>query len=133
MSEIREINIINLKMINSFIYISLILYISYLYNLYIYPLIIQIITLNIYNNLLIFIVIITQIDSFIIYNDYIKNKNNDNNNNNNDINNKYMSMISQQLSLIIKNQNEMCLIKSKHQMLKNRSITRSLNDLTTLN
>ena len=35
MSEIRYINIIHLKMINSFIYISLILYISYLYNLYI--------------------------------------------------------------------------------------------------
>ena len=76
-------------------------------------------------------IIVIQIDNLLIYNDYNKYKNE--NNNNIDIYDRYMRMITQQLSLIIKNQYEMCLIKSKHQMLKNRSITRSLNDLTTLN
>ena len=117
-------------MIKEFIYLSLIGYISYIYNLYIYPIVIKIISEHIYNNLIIFMIIIIQIDNIIIYNDLKIKKEIENDNEN--IYDRNMKIIIQQLSLIIKNQEEISIRHIRHQMLKNRKITRSLNDLSLL-
>jgi hypothetical protein len=78
----------------------------------------------IYNNLIIFLLIIVQIDNIIIYNDYkIREKNLDI-----DIYDRYMRMISSQLSIIIKNQNDVQI-----KILKNKIKSRSYNDIMILN
>jgi hypothetical protein len=107
-------------MLNKVLYIILIGLISHIYNIIIYPNIILIIDPLIYNDMIMFLLMIIQIDSIIIYNDYKKNDKNL------DID-IYMKIISSQLSIIINNQEE--IKKSK---IINKKITRSYNDIYRL-
>lgn len=45
-------------------------FISVLYNIHIYPLILTVISINLYNNIIITLLILIQIDNFVLYNDY---------------------------------------------------------------
>lgn len=44
--------------------------ISVLYNIHIYPLILTVISINLYNNIIFTLLILSQIDNFVLYNDY---------------------------------------------------------------
>lgn len=56
-------------MFKEFCYLSTVGIISYLYNLYIYPLIICYLDLYFYNNLIISLLILVQVDNLILYKD----------------------------------------------------------------
>ncbi len=59
-----------LKMFKSILLLIIIYFISVLFNYYIYPLILTIISINFYNNIIITLLILIQIDNFVLYNDY---------------------------------------------------------------
>ena len=61
-------------MIKEFSLLTIIYIFSMLYNYFIRYLFLLYISYNFYNNIIISIIILVQIDNFIIYNDYIKNK-----------------------------------------------------------
>jgi|LakMenEpi03Aug12_release.lakeMendotaPanAssembly.Ray.scaffolds.fasta_scaffold01450_33 hypothetical protein len=61
-------------MIKGFLLLTIIYLFSMLYNYFIKYLLLLYISNNLYNNIIISIIILVQIDNFIIYTDYIKNK-----------------------------------------------------------
>jgi len=82
--------------------LALIGLLSYLYNLIIYPYILLLISINLYNNIIIYLIIILQIDNFSLYhelNTYIKEDNDR-------MDERYKRIISQQLAYICKKQQE---------------------------
>lgn len=61
-------------MIKGFLLLTIIYLFSMLYNYFIKYLLLLYISNNLYNNIIISIIILVQIDNYIIYTDYIKNK-----------------------------------------------------------
>jgi hypothetical protein len=57
-------------MFKSILLLIIIYFISVLYNNYIYPILLTVISINLYNNIIISLLILIQIDNFMLYNDY---------------------------------------------------------------
>ena len=105
-------------MIIEITFLSCIGIISIIYNNYILSYIIWIIGEKIYNYIIIFIIILVQIDNISLYNELILNKKNNNDKNDkNDNNDKYMRILINQMSYIIKQNND---IKMSYNINKNR-------------
>ncbi len=116
-------------MIKEITFLSIIGLMSFIYNLFIYRYMIMMIGENIYNHIIIFIIIIVQIDNISLYNDL---KNNNNDKTNDKTNDKYMRIIMNQMTYIIRQNNE---YKKMYEVNKNKykshkSFTnKSCNDL----
>ena len=89
-------------MISEAFLLALIGLVSYLYNLLIYPYIILLISVNIYNNILIYILIILQIDNFSLLHELNAYKKEDNDK----MDERYIRIISGQIAYICNKQNE---------------------------
>ena len=105
-------------MLIEIIYLSLIYSISLFYNTYITPVIFSVISYNTYNNVIIFIMLLVQIDNFILYMDY-KNKEVE-----------FIKDINMENFNIIKNHLKILISKNK----KNKKLIKynSYNDLNDL-
>lgn len=102
-------------MLSEVFLLALIGIISYLYNLIIYPYILLLMSTNLYNNIIIYILIILQIDNFSLYyelNTYIKEDNDK-------MDELYKRIISQQLAYICKKQKE---INNMNKIENNRKL-----------
>ena len=94
--------------------------ISYLYNILIYPYVVLLISLNLYNTILIFMVLIVQLDNFSLFTEINKLKT-ENNNINNIMEDKYVKIISNQLAFICKKQEEINTMTNKKKKRHMRS------------
>jgi len=126
-------------MIRELILLSSIGVLSYGYNSLIFPQIIEMISLNTYNLIVTYLLIMTQIDNFSLYFDLQKKREiaNGNNDTDNKMNERYLKIISHQLSFICRKQEdiqksisinnrktEMVILTHRH--------SRSYNDLEIL-
>jgi len=106
-------------MIKQSILIILIYFTSYIYNLTIYPIIITYINHNFYNNIIISLLILIQIDNFTLF--YDLSKKNENLNNRSRIEDKYINIILKQIEYINKEKRELLYITKRK--------TKSYNDI----
>ena len=89
--------------------LSLVAMVSYLYNLFIYPYILLYISSSLYNNILINVIILLQIDNFSLLNElntYIKE-------NSNKMDERYIRIITSQFAYICKKQKEIENLESQ--------------------
>lgn len=93
-------------MIKELILLSSVGMITYAYNSLLMPQITEIIGINNYNLISTFIIIITQIDNFSLYYDLQKKKESTNDISDNKMNERYLKIISHQLSFICRKQEE---------------------------
>jgi len=103
-------------MIKEIILLSIIYGFSGLYNQYIYPIFILWIDEYYYNNIIISLLILLQIDNFRLFNDLKKN----------DIEDKYMKIILNQITYINQKEKEIEIEKKK---FKNNRNHRSFSDI----
>jgi len=123
--------LMRLYMIKELSYISFLIGISYFHTLFVFPVITSYISTELYNNIIIFLLVLIKIDNIILYYDYYNNKKVDNFIIN-DINAENLKIIINQLSYISRKQEE--FIYQKHLRYKNSNnrMTRSCNDLNNI-
>lgn len=116
-------------MIKEIIFLSTIYIISSFYNEIIQPIIIKTIPIEYYNNIVISLLILIQIDNFTLFYDLSKRQDNDNTNSK--IEDKYMKIILNQIEYINKKEREfnrkIVRFKDNH-----KKINRSCNDIFNL-
>ena len=94
-------------MIKELILLSSVGMVTYAYNSLLMPQLTEIIGINNYNLISTFIIIITQIDNFSLFYDLQKKKEITNDLNDNKMNERYLKIISNQLSFICRKQEEL--------------------------
>lgn len=104
-------------MICGVVLLTLVGSISYLYNILLYPYIISLISIDIYNTIIISIIILVQLDNFNLFYELKNYKPDDINSN---MEEKYIKIITTQLGYIIEKQNEL----NKINYLNNKKILR---------
>jgi len=114
------------------IFLGIIGLMSYIYNLFIYKYVIMMMGEYVYNQMIIFIILLVKIDNISLYNELMINK--DINKNNIDkINDKYMRIMMNQMTYIIRQNNDFMKIydnKLKTKYKNHKSFTnKSCNDL----
>lgn len=116
-------------MIKEIILLVFIYIISTFYNEMIQPIIMEYISINYYNNILISILILIQIDNFTLFYDLSKSL--ENKNNNSQIEEKYMKIILNQIEYINKKEREINrrIVKFKE---NHKKLNRSCNDICNL-
>ncbi len=116
-------------MIKEIILLGFIYIISTIYNEIIQPIIIKYINIDYYNNIIISLLILIQIDNFTLFYDLSKKLENENNNSR--IEDKYMKIILNQIEYINKKEREfnrkIVRFKDNH-----KKINRSCNDIFNL-
>ena len=118
-------------MIKEIILLSIIGLITYLYNKLIYGYVLMIFGEWIYNNIIIYMIILIQIDNISLYNE-LKNGGINTNDNIEKIHDKYMKILMNQMTYIIKQNNDIKTIqttKKNKYKYHNSFINKSCNDL----
>lgn len=120
--------LINSLMIKEITYIGFLIGVSHFHTLFIFPVITSYISINIYNSILIFLLVLIQIDNLNLFYDLSKNTNIEINK---DVNTENIKIIINQLAYISRKQEE--FIYQKHlKYKKNGRMTRSYNDLNNI-
>lgn len=121
--------LIKSNMIKEVSYISFLFGISYFHTIFVFPVIISYISINTYNSIIIFLLVLIQIDNLNLFYDLSKNM--PPVEINKDVNTENIKIIINQLAYISRKQEE--YIYQKHlKYKKSNRMTRSYNDLNNI-